>query len=162
MMRKLLSVTLMTLVVGVWAAAHPAEAASYAGAASTRCCPVPQECGGHVEYQLQRQTVLQNVPETVYETQQVTCVRDVCETVMQPRTVTTMQDGRRAVGPRGPLHGPAARLPDGLPRGPLHGPAAGLPDGLEDADVHRLPAGPRDAPGDADVHGLPAGPRDRR
>src|SRR4051795_10272891 len=91
MMRKLRSVALMTLVFGAWVTEHPAEAASYAGGASTRCCPVPQECGGHVEYQTQRQTVLQAVQETVYENQQVTSVRDVCETVMQPRTVTTMQ-----------------------------------------------------------------------
>ena len=90
-MRKLLSVTFMALVVGAWATEHPAEAASYAGGASTRCCPVPQECAGHVEYQLQRQCVLQPVQETVYETQQLPCVREVCETVMQPRCVTTVQ-----------------------------------------------------------------------
>src|SRR3954464_14463604 len=90
-MGKLLSVTLMTLAIGLCVTEHSAEAASYAGGASTRCCPVPQECTGHIEYQLQRQTVLQPVQETVYENQQVACVRDVCETVMQPRTVTTMQ-----------------------------------------------------------------------
>src|SRR5436305_5169753 len=90
-MRKLLSVSLMALCFGSWVAEHPAEAASYAGGASTRCCPVPQECGGHIEYQLQRQVVLRPVTETVYETQQVNCVRNVCETVMQPRTITCMQ-----------------------------------------------------------------------
>src|SRR3954452_6538198 len=91
MMRKLLSVTLIALSIGSWVTEHSAEAASYAGGASTRCCPVPQECGGHVEYQLQRQTVLQAVQETVYESKQVCCVRDVCETVMQPRTITTIR-----------------------------------------------------------------------
>src|SRR5689334_16398048 len=90
-MRKLLSVSLMALVFGLWGAEHPAQAAGYAGAASTRCCPVTQECSGHVDYQLQRQTYLQNVQETVYETQQVTTVRDVPETVMQPKTITTIQ-----------------------------------------------------------------------
>src|SRR3954452_25365047 len=92
MMRKLLSVTLIALSIGSWVTEHSAEAASYAGGASTRCCPVPQECGGHVQYHLQRQTVMQNVSETVYETQQVSCVRDVCETVMQPRTVTIVKN----------------------------------------------------------------------
>src|SRR5690242_16839290 len=50
-MGKPLSVTLMALAMGLWVTEHSAEAASYAGGASTRCCPVPQECGGHVEYQ---------------------------------------------------------------------------------------------------------------
>ena len=77
MIRKPLLVSLVTLACGVWAAARPAEAASYAGGASTRCCPVLQECCGHVQYQLQRQTVLRNVQETVYESQQVTSVRNV-------------------------------------------------------------------------------------
>src|SRR3954470_17400303 len=90
-MGKLLSATLIVLATGLWVTEHSAEAASYAGGASTRCCPVPQECGGHIEYQLQRQTVIQSVPENVYETQQVSCVRDVCETVMQPRTVTSVK-----------------------------------------------------------------------
>src|SRR4051812_13004634 len=92
MMRKLLSVTLLALVCGAWAAEHPAEASSYAGGASTNCCPVPQECTGHIQYQLQMQTVLQPVQETVYEAQQVPYVREVCETVMQPRTITTVQN----------------------------------------------------------------------
>jgi len=90
-MGKLLSATLIALAVGLCATEHSAEAASYAGGASTRCCPVPQECGGHIEYQLQRQVVLQPVTETVYETQQINCVRNVCETVMQPRTITCME-----------------------------------------------------------------------
>src|SRR5262249_7473957 len=81
MTRKLLTACLATLALGVVAAARPAEAASYAGAASTRCCPVSQECGGHIQYQLQRQTVLQNVQETVYDTQQVPCVREACVTL---------------------------------------------------------------------------------
>ena len=98
-MRKLLSVTLMALFFGAWVAEHPAEAASYAGAASTRCCPVPQECGGHVEYQLQRQTVLRNIQETVCETKQIQCVRDVCETIMQPKTITRMRTVSETVRP---------------------------------------------------------------
>src|SRR5262249_36841385 len=91
MIWNLRTACLATLAFGLLAAARPAEAASYAGGASTRCCPMPQDCGGHVQYQLQRQTVLQNVQETVYESQQVSSVRDVCETVMQPRTVTTLK-----------------------------------------------------------------------
>src|SRR4051794_8503375 len=92
-MRKLLSVSLMALVVGVGVADHPSQAASYAGGASARCCPMPPtECGGPVAYQLQRQTVLQTVQETVYVPQQIQCERQVCETVMQPRTVTTMRN----------------------------------------------------------------------
>ena len=92
MLRKLPSVALLALGWGLGAAAHPAQAASYAGGASMRICPVSQECCGHIQYQLQRQTVLQNVQETVYETQQVPCVRTVYETVLQPRTVTTVQN----------------------------------------------------------------------
>ena len=57
-MRKLLSVPLMALICGAsWGADRPAEAASYAGGASTRCLPSSQ-CPGHIEYRLQRQTVL--------------------------------------------------------------------------------------------------------
>ena len=89
MLRKLPLVALMALGMGLGVAARSAQAASYAGGASLRICPVPQECCGHVQYQLQRQTCLKNVQETVYETQQVPCVRTVCETVMQPRTITT-------------------------------------------------------------------------
>src|SRR5262245_35639286 len=92
MSRKLLSVALLALGIGLGVAAHPAQGASYAGGASYRICPVPQECCGHTQYQLQRQTVLQNVQETVYETQQVPCVRTVCETVMQPKTITTVRN----------------------------------------------------------------------
>ena len=92
MLRKLLSVALLALGIGLGATAHPAQGASYAGGASNRICPVPQDCCGHIQYQLQRQTVLQNVQETVYDTQQVPCVRTVCETVMQPRTVTTVRN----------------------------------------------------------------------
>ena len=84
-MRKLLSVMLMSLLTGIWATAHPAEAASYAGGASHRCCPVPQECGGHTEYMLQRQTVLKQVCETIYESKPVTVERDIHETVLQPQ-----------------------------------------------------------------------------
>ena len=77
-MGKLLSALLMTLAIGSWVTEHSAEAASYAGGASTRCCPSPQmECGGHIEYQIQRQTVLKPVTETVYESQQINCVRNV-------------------------------------------------------------------------------------
>ena len=96
-MRKLLSVTLMTLAVAAWGSAdRRAEAASYAGSASTRCLPSPQASPqgdpcGHVEYQLQRQIVLKPVQETIYESQQVTTLRDVCETVMQSRQVTEMR-----------------------------------------------------------------------
>src|SRR5215471_14977969 len=90
MLRKLTLVTFLALGVGV--ATRPAQGASYAGGASYRMCPVPQECCGHIQYQLQRQTVLQNVQETVFETQQVPCVRTVCETVLQPRTITTVRN----------------------------------------------------------------------
>src|SRR5262249_38221297 len=90
-MRNLLSIPLAALMFGLLAADRPAEAASYAGAASTRCCPVDQECAGHIEYQLKRCTVLRPVQETVYENRPITVERDVCETVMQPRTVTCMQ-----------------------------------------------------------------------
>src|SRR5262245_48784463 len=92
MLRKLPSVALMALGVGLCVTEHPAQGASYAGGASYRICPVSQECCGHTQYQLQRQTVLQNVQETVYDPQQVPVVRTVCETVMQPRTVTTVRD----------------------------------------------------------------------
>ena len=71
MLRKLPSVALLALGLGLSVTAHPAQGASYAGGASYRICPVPQECCGHTQYQLQRQTVLQNVQETVYDTQQV-------------------------------------------------------------------------------------------
>ena len=57
MLRKLLSVAILALGIGLGAAAHPARGASYAGGASHRICPVPQECCGHIQYQLQRQTV---------------------------------------------------------------------------------------------------------
>src|SRR3954451_10145885 len=91
-MGKLLPVMLVTLAIGSWVTEHSAEAASYAGGASTRCCPSPQqECGGHYEYQLQRQTVLKPVTGAVFGSQQVPCVRNVCETVMQPKTITCMQ-----------------------------------------------------------------------
>ena len=90
-MRKLLSAMLLALGVGAWAADRPAEAASYGGAASSRCCPPSVACGGHVQYQAQRTVVLRPVQETGYEAQQGQNVRDVVETVMQPRTVTTMQ-----------------------------------------------------------------------
>src|SRR5947199_10665007 len=86
MLRKLLSVALLALGMGLGAAAHPAQGASYAGGASHRICPVPQECCGHIQYQLQRQTVLRNVSETVYDTQLVPCVRTVGYTVWKPRT----------------------------------------------------------------------------
>src|SRR5215469_14505449 len=93
MLRKPLSVAILALGIGLGAAAaHPAQGASYAGGASHRICPVPQECCGHIQYQLQRQTVLQNVQETVCETQLVPCVRTVCETVMQPRTITNVRN----------------------------------------------------------------------
>src|SRR5947208_6672185 len=92
MLRKLPLVALMALGLGLGVAARPAQASSYAGGASLRICPVPQECCGHVQYQLERQTVMRNVSETVYETQQVPCVRTVCETVMQPKTITTVRN----------------------------------------------------------------------
>ncbi len=92
MLRKLLTVAFLALGIGRIAVEHPAQGASYAGGASNRICPVPQDCCGHIQYQLQRQTVLQNVQETVYETQLVPCVRTVCETVMQPRTITTVRN----------------------------------------------------------------------
>src|SRR3974390_1730151 len=91
MLRKLPLVALLALGMGLGVTARPAQAASYAGGSSLRIGPVPQECCGHVEYQLQRQTVLQNVQETVYETQQIPCVREICETVMQPRTICTVR-----------------------------------------------------------------------
>ena len=89
-MGKLRTVLLTALAIGLWAGVPSAEAASYAGGASSRCLPSPQDCGGHIEYQIQRQVVLRPVTETVYETRLVNCVRDVCETVMQPRTITCM------------------------------------------------------------------------
>ena len=92
MLRKLPSVALLALGIGLSVTAHPAQGASYAGGASYRICPVPQECCGHTQYQLQRQTVLQNVTETVYDQQQVPVVRTVCETTLQPKTVTTVRN----------------------------------------------------------------------
>ena len=100
----------MALAIGVWVTEHPAEAASYAGGASTRCCPVPQECCGHTEYQLQRQTVLQNVQETVYETQQVH---------VRPRT-----SARRSCS-RGRSHCMQTVVEQCVRDGAVHGPAAG-------------------------------------
>ena len=91
MSRKLPWLALTVLGLGLGFAAHPAQA-SYGGGASARCCPAPQDCGGHVQYQLQRQTVLKNVQETVYETQQVPFVRNVCETVLQPKTIQTVRN----------------------------------------------------------------------
>src|SRR5271165_1743047 len=99
MLRKLPLVALMALGMGLGVAARPAQAASYAGGASLRICPVPQDCCGHVQYQLQRQTVLRNVQETVYETQQIQCVRTVCETVMQPRSSTCAMRSTRSIVP---------------------------------------------------------------
>ena len=100
MLRKLPLVALMALGMGLGVAARPAQAASYAGGASLRICPSPQECCGHVQYQLQRQTVLQNVQETVYVTQQVPCVRTVCETVMKPVCKTCYRtESTRSIGP---------------------------------------------------------------
>ena len=87
-MRKRLSVALMALVGGLVGGRSPGEAASYGGAASTRCCPVPQECGGHVEYQLQRQTCLQNGFGDRLRAAARHRERNVCETIMVPRTVT--------------------------------------------------------------------------
>jgi hypothetical protein len=92
MLRKLPSVALLALGIGLSVTAHPAQGASYAGGASYRICPVPQECCGHTQYQLQRQTVLQNVTETVYDQQQVPVVRTVYETTLQPKTVTTVRN----------------------------------------------------------------------
>src|SRR5690349_6686138 len=90
-MRRVQSALLMALAWGLWAVDRPAEAATYAGAASTRICPVTEECAGHVQYQMQQQTVLRTLQETVYVPKQVTTMQTVNETVMQPRTVTTMQ-----------------------------------------------------------------------
>ena len=145
MLRKLPSVALLALGFGLSVTAHPAQGASYAGGASYRICPVPQECSGHIQYQLQRQTVLQNVQETVYEPQQVPVVRTVYETVMQPRTINNGPKRRRTAGSRGAVHDSAAGLSHGSARGPLHGPAAGDPDGLEGRDLHGHPSGARNA-----------------
>ena len=124
---------------------HPAQAASYAGGASLRICPVPQECGGHVQYQLQRQTVLRNVQETVYETQQVPCVRTVCETVMQPRTITDDAECGRAARPRRGVHGQAARVSHGDREVHYTVQRPVTRTDLEGRGVHGLPAGARDA-----------------
>ena len=151
----------LALGMGLGVAAHPAQGASYAGGASNRICPVPQDCCGHTQYQLQRQTVLQNVQETVYDTQQVPVVRTVYETVMQPRTVNNRPERRRAAGPRRAVHDPAAGLSHGSAGGPLHGPAAGHPDRLEGRDLHGHPPGARDALRNQAVHRL-ARPSARR
>src|SRR5580704_17323668 len=92
MLRKLPSVALLALGLGLGAVEHPAQGASYAGGASNRICPVSQECCGHTQYQQQRQTVIQNVQETVFDQQVVPVVRTVYETVLQPRSVTTMKN----------------------------------------------------------------------
>ena len=61
MLRKLLSVALMALGMGLaWPSTRRRERATRV-VPRIVICPVPQECGGHIEYQLQRQTVLQNV-----------------------------------------------------------------------------------------------------
>src|SRR5690348_13818886 len=91
-MRRSTSVVLFALAWGVGSVDLPTEAAGYAGAASMRYCPVSQECAGHIQYQLQQQTVLQTCQRTIYVPEQVNTVRNVCETVMQPQTVTTMQN----------------------------------------------------------------------
>ena len=141
-MRKLLSVALMALGLGLGVAERPAQAASYAGGASTRCCPVPQECGGHVRVSTPASDgAPERVQETVYETQQVPCVRDVCETVMQPRTITDDADGRRAARPRrGPTRSSGRCYRTVMREVPLHGPAAGHADDLEGRGLHGLPA----------------------
>ena len=91
MLRKLPWLALLALGLGLGGVTRPAQA-SYAGGASLRICPAPQECSGHTQYELQRQTVLRNVQETVFETQQVPYTKTVCETVMQPRTVQTVRN----------------------------------------------------------------------
>ena len=67
MLRRLLTVPLLALAAGLGAGDRPALGSSYAGGASTRCCPVTEACSGHVEYQIARRTVLRPVQETVYE-----------------------------------------------------------------------------------------------
>ena len=149
MLRKLPSVALLALGIGLSVTAHPAQGASYAGGASYRICPVPQECCGHTQYQLQRQTVLQNVQETVYDPQQVPVVRTVYDTVMQPRTVTTVRNVVEQQCPRRAVHDPEAGLSHGPARGSLHGSAAGDPDRLEGRHLHGHPAGEGNALRDA-------------
>src|SRR4051812_49754705 len=87
-MARLLSATLMALAIGSWVTEHSAEAASYAGGASTRCCQVPQECGGHTQYQIQPQTLLPPGTEAGYATRQGNCVRHLCETGMPAQPIT--------------------------------------------------------------------------
>src|SRR5262245_9976990 len=89
--RRTIPLTALALILGLWAfrGDRPAAAASYGGAASTRCCPADVSCAGHVEYRLQRQVVLRPVQETIFEPRQVTEVSHVQETVMRPRAVTT-------------------------------------------------------------------------
>ena len=161
-MRKLLSVTLITLIFGVWGAEHPAQAASYAGAASTRCCPVTQECSGHVDYQLQRQTCLQNGSAR-------DGLRDPAghHPARRRGNGHAAEDdhddpiGARAVCPGCSLHDSAAVLSDGDAPLRLHRSAAGDPDNLEAVHLHGESTGPGDPFRDAYVQRLPAGPRDR-
>ena len=141
MLRKLPSVALLALGLGLGVVEHPAQGASYAGGASNRICPVSQECCGHTQYQQQRQTVLQNVQETVYDQQEVPVVRTVYETVLAAADCHHRQECRRAARARRAVHDPAARLSHGSAGGSLHRPAAGHPDRLEGRDLHGHPSG---------------------
>ncbi len=154
MLRKLPSVALLALGIGLSVTAHPAQGASYAGGASYRICPVPQECSGHTQYQLQRQTVLQNVQETVYDPQQVPVVRTVYETVLQPRTITTVRNVVEQQVRDEPYTVQRAGLSHGSARGPLHRPAAGNPDRLEGRHLYGHPTGAGNALRDPVVHRL--------
>ncbi len=176
MLRKLPSVALMALGLGLGVTEHPAQAASYAGGASMRFCPVPQECGGHVQYQLQRQTVLQNVQETVYETQQVPCVRTSarrsCSRGPSRRCVTSSSStsGKRPTRCSGPCYRTVNRevhytVQRPVTRTDLEGRARTRSAGRSARrttrpSLHGLPAGPRDHDQDVRLQRLPAGPRD--
>ena len=154
MLRKLPSVALLALGIGLSVTAHPAQGASYAGGASYRICPVPQECCGHTQYQLQRQTVLQNVHGDRLRPQQVPVVRTVYDTVMQPRTVTTVRNvveqqvRDEPYTIQKPIYRTVPREvhytvqrpghPDRLEGRDLHGHPAGAGNSLRDPVVHRL------------------------
>ena len=109
------------------------------------CCPVPQECGGHIEYQLQRQTVLQNVSGDR--------LRDAAGPVRAER----LRDGHAAQD-RSPPCGTSSSSASA--RSPTR--SSGRATGRSTARCHYTVQRPvtRTVWKDVHLHGLPAGARD--
>ena len=165
MLRKLLSVALMALGIGAGRGRAPGGGGQLRWWCLESMLPVPQECGGHIEYQLQRQTVLQNVPETVYETQQVPCVRTSARRSCSPGPSPPSGTSSSSASARCPTRS-SGRSTGRSPREVHYTVQRPVTRTVwKDVHLHGLPAGARDAPRDPVVHRLPARsarPRSRR